>query len=132
MNPEDNKAIVRRLFDELWAGDVEAADRYYAPGPLRDGLKRFASALYLALPDWRATIDDLLADGDKVVVRWTARGTHLGDWGGTPATGRQVTTTGIDIERLVDGRIVEEDGVVDMLGFLEQIGAVGSGAEPDR
>jgi predicted ester cyclase len=127
MNSEGNKAVIRRLFEDVWTGDVEAADRYYAPGPLRDGLKKFATDLYVAVPDWRVTIDDLVAEGDKVVVRWTGRGTHLGEWNGSPATGNAVTTTGIDIERLVDGQIVEEDGEVDMLGFLRQVEpAVGS------
>ena len=121
MSLEDNKNVIRRLFADVWTGDVAAADRYYAPGELREGLKQFASDLYRAVPDWHVTIDDLVAEGDKVVVRWTGRGTHLGEWGGAPATGRAVTTTGIDIERLVDGRIVEEDGQVDMLGFLRQL-----------
>jgi predicted ester cyclase len=125
MSPEDNKAVIRQMFREVWTGDVAAADRYYAPGPLRDGLKEFASALYRAVPDWRVTIEDIVAEGDKVAVRWTGRGTHLGEWEGLAATGRAVTTTGIDIERLVDGCIVEEDGQVDMAGFLRQLESAG-------
>ena len=121
---EINKATIRRLFAEVWVGDVAAADRFYAPGPQLDGLKDFAAALYLAIPDWRVTIDDLVSEGDKVAVRWTGRGTHLGEWQGRPPTGRQVTTTGIDIERFADGKIVQEDGEVDMLGFLLQLGAL--------
>jgi predicted ester cyclase len=120
MSRDDNKDVIRRLFAEVWTGDIAAADRYYAPGPLRDGLKQFAAELYRAVPDWQATIDDLIAEGDKVVVRWTGRGTHLGPWEGLAATGRAVMTTGIDIERLVDGRIVEENGQDDMAGFLRQ------------
>jgi predicted ester cyclase len=121
MSGEDNKAIIRRLFAEVWTGDVAAADRYYAPGPLRDGLKQFATDLYRAVPDWTVTIDDLVSEGDKVAVRWTGRGTHLGEWNGAPPTGRPVSTTGIDIERFVDGLIVQEDGQVDLHGFLRQI-----------
>lgn len=123
MSEAENKAIIRRLFADVWTGDVAAADRYYAPGPLRDGLKEFATGLYQAVPDWTVTIDDLVCEGDKVAVRWTGRGTHLGVWNGTPPTGRPVSTTGIDIERLVDGLIVQEDGEVDMHGFLRQIEA---------
>ena len=125
MSPEDNKNVIRQLFGDVWTGDVAAADRHYAPGALRDGLKQFASALYRAVPDWRVTIEDMVAEGDKVAVRWTGRGTHLGDWEGFAATGRTVITTGIDIERLVDGRIVEEDGQVDMAGFLRQLEPAG-------
>ena len=121
MSAEENKEIVRRLFAEVWTGDVAGADRYYAPGPLRDGLKRFATELYRAVPDWTVTIDDLVSEGDKVVVRWTGRGTHLGEWNGAPPTGRPVSTTGIDVERFVDGQIVEEDGEVDTHGFLRQV-----------
>lgn len=121
MSGEENKAIIRRLFAEVWTGDVAAADKYYAPGPLRDGLKQFATDLYQAVPDWTVTIDDLVSEGDKVAVRWTGRGTHLGEWNGAPPTGQPVSTTGIDIERFVDGQIVQEDGEVDMHGFLRQI-----------
>jgi predicted ester cyclase len=131
MSGDENKATIRRLFAELWTGDIAAADRYYAPGPLRDGLKRFATDLYQAVPDWRVTIDDLVSEGDKVVVRWTGRGTHLGEWNGASPTGRPVSTTGIDIERFVDGQIVQEDGEVDMLGFLRQIEGGGSPTSSD-
>jgi predicted ester cyclase len=78
MSPEDSKNVIRALFRDVWSGDVAAADRYYAPGGLRDGLKEFAFALYRAVPDWRVTIDDMVAEGDKVAVRWNGRGTHLG------------------------------------------------------
>lgn len=121
MSAEGNTSIIRRLFAEVWTGDVAAVDRFYAPGPLRDGLKQFASDLYLAVPDWTVTIDDLVAEGDKVAVRWSGRGTHLGEWNGMPPTGRAVSTTGIDIERFSDGLIVQEDGEVDMHGFLRQL-----------
>ena len=127
MSLEDNKTVIRSLFADVWTGDVAAADRYYAPGSLLDGLKEFASDLYQAVPDWRVTIDDMVAEGDKVAVRWTGRGTHLGEWNGLAATGRTVMTTGIDIERMSDGLIVEEDGQVDMAGFLRQL----EPAQPD-
>lgn len=122
ISTDDNKAVIRQLFDELWgSGNVSAADRFYAPGPQLDGLKQFATDLYAAIPDWRVTIDELVAEDDKVVVRWTGRGTNLGSWDGGTPTGQPVTSTGIDIERLVDGMIVEENGEVDMLGFLRQL-----------
>lgn len=120
---DGNKAVIRRLFDELWGtGDVSSAERFYAPGPHLEELKAFATDLYAAIPDWRVTIDELVGEDDKVVVRWTGRGTNLGSWDGSAPTGLSVTSTGIDIERLVDGMIVEEHGEVDMLGFLRQLG----------
>jgi steroid delta-isomerase-like uncharacterized protein len=124
-----NKATIRRLFEEVWVGNPDAADAFYAAGPELEGLKAFARALYVAIPDWRVTIDDLIAEDDRVVVRWTGRGTHLGEWDGMPPSGRQVTTTGIDIEQMVDGRIVREDGEVDMLGFFRQLGAIAGPAD---
>jgi len=130
ISTDDNKAVIRQLFDELWGtGDVSAADRFYAPGPQLDGLKQFATDLYAAIPDWRVTIDELVAEDERVVVRWTGRGTSLGSWDGAPPTGRPVTSTGIDIERLVDGMIVEENGEVDMLGFLRQLDSVPEGGD---
>jgi steroid delta-isomerase-like uncharacterized protein len=125
MTIEANKARIRDLFDEVWTnGDVEAAGRFYAPGLTLDGLQDFARALYVAFPDWRATIDELVAEDDRVVVRWTGKGTHRGEWAGVAATDREVETTGIDVERFADGLIVEEHSNVDMLGFMQQLGAV--------
>ena len=127
MSVDANKAAIYRLFDEVWGrGDIPAASRFYAAGPTLDALQEFATALYLAFPDWRATIDDVVAEDDKVVVRWTGRGTHRGDWFGTAATNREIEISGIDVERFVDGLIAEEHGNVDMLGFMQQIGAVTS------
>ena len=121
----DHRATIRRLFEEVWTnGDADAAARFYAAGPTLDGLQDFTRALYAAFPDWHATIEELIVEGDNVVVRWTGRGTHRGEWAGVPATGRPVQTTGIDVERFVDGLIVEEHSNVDMLGFLRQIDAV--------
>ena len=125
MTIEGNKDQIRGLFDEVWTnGDVSAAARFYAPGSTLDDLQEFARALYAAFPDWHATIDELIAEGDRVVVRWTGAGTHRGAWAGVAATGQEVRTTGIDVERFEDGLIVEEHSNVDMLGFMEQIGAV--------
>lgn len=129
MGIEDNKDMIHRLFDEVWRnGEVDSAERFYAAGPILDDLQAFATGLYAAFPDWRATIDELVAEGDRVVVRWTGQGTHRGEWSGVAATNRQVTTTGIDVEHIVDGKIVDEHSNVDMLGFMRQIGALATPA----
>ena len=129
MGIEDNKDMIRRLFDEVWRnGEVDSVERFYAAGPILDDLQAFATGLCAAFPDWRATIDELVAEGDRVVVRWTGQSTHRGEWSGVAATNRQVTITGIDVEHFVDGKIVDEHSNVDMLGFMRQIGALATPA----
>jgi steroid delta-isomerase-like uncharacterized protein len=85
---------------------------------------RSAGALFrAAFPDWRSTVEDLIAADDMVVHRFTARGTHRGELMHIPATGRAVALSGINIFRLRDGKIVERWGVLDQLGFMQQLGA---------
>jgi steroid delta-isomerase-like uncharacterized protein len=80
--------------------------------------------MYEAFPDLNRPVDDLIAEGDKVVARWRAEGTHTGSFQGVPPTGRRASITGITIFRLRDGKIVEEWGESDMLGLLQQVGAL--------
>ena len=80
--------------------------------------------LFNAFPDIHFTIDDMIAEGDKVVVRFTVRGTHQGDYLGVPPTGKQFAVNGIAIHRIVDGREVEVWDCVDILGMLQQLGAI--------
>jgi len=135
---EDNKNLVRRLFQEFWNGsNLAIADKFIAAsfidqvpgrpaelpaGP--EGFKLWGSALHAAYPDTHYTIDDMLAEGDKVVSRWTAHGTHQGVLMGIPATGKQVTVTGITIDRIVDDQVVESWSIFDALGMLQQLGVV--------
>ena len=79
--------------------------------------------LFAAFPDWHTTIEDLIAEGDKVVVRMMQRGTHQGTFFGLAATGKQVTVAGIAIFRLRNGQIVEEWLITDQLGAMQQLGA---------
>jgi steroid delta-isomerase-like uncharacterized protein len=138
---ERNAAAVRRLYEDgMNRGDLAVADELLAPhctdnGRPRtaDDLKRALVAQQTAFPDWQLTIEDLLAVGDQVVVRWTGRGTHLGQYRGLAATGRPVTNRGITIWRLAAGKLVERWSAADALGVLEQLGAVSvpdGGARP--
>jgi predicted ester cyclase len=77
--------------------------------------------LLQAFPDLQITVEDMVAEGDKVAVRWRLRATHQGEFMGIPPTGNQVTMTGIDINRLEGGRLVERWGNEDMLGLLQQL-----------
>ena len=131
---ERNKDVIRRLLAEVDRGNLDVVDACYAPGyvdhtpsPLRglgtgrDGIRKAFTLFHQAFPDTRHTIEDLVAEGDRVVARISARGTHTGELFGHAPTGRVVTLTGIAIYRLVDGEIVErwaEQG----LGVLEQLG----------
>ena len=135
MSAEENKTIVHRA-EELWnTGNLAIADEVYAknfvnhdPGApdVRDleTYKGFIAAVRTGLPDFHVTIEDMIAEGDKVAGRWTASGTHLGELIGIPPTGKQATWTGMTIHRFAGGKIVEAWWSRDMLSFLIQIGVV--------
>ena len=78
----------------------------------------------LRIQHYRDTVDDLVAEGDKVVVRWTFRGTHPGEFQGVPPTGKQVTIIGISIFRIVGNKVVEDWTIIDLLGLLQQLGVI--------
>jgi steroid delta-isomerase-like uncharacterized protein len=132
---EQNKALVRRAVEQIWnQGNYAILDEFVtgdfvvrgsAPaedihGP--DGVTQFYSALRAAFPDLHFTIEDQVAEGDRVVTRWTASATHTGVFQGIPPTGKQVSLTGIDIDRIVNGKVVECWPKVDELGLLRQLG----------
>ena len=137
MSVEENKAIARRWLDEIWSkGSLVAINELCAtdfvwhrapPGvvPDREGYKQEnVTNLGASFADFHCTIEDMVAEGDKVAIRWTWRGTHKGEYMSIAPTGKQVTMTGINIIRIVGGKIVEEWGESDDLGFMEQLGAV--------
>jgi steroid delta-isomerase-like uncharacterized protein len=139
---ESNKAISRRVVEDIFnAGRLEVADEIVTPDyvghdpaspePIRgpEGLKRQVEGYRTAFPDVRLTIEDEIAEGDRVVTRWSARGTHEGELFGIPATGKQATVTGVTIDRIIDGRIVESWTNWDTLGLLQQLGAIPAMAE---
>ena len=138
MSTEKNKAVVRRFFDEVGnKGNVAAIDAFVSPNFVnhnprsdvtsdRDGFKQTWVRFRSVFPDWHTTVDDAIAEGDKVVVYVTTRGTHRGEFLGVPPTHKQITFRGINIFRIVDEHIVERWGVLDMYGLLEQLGALPS------
>jgi len=97
--------------------------------PTREGLVQLTAAFRQAFPDGRMALEDMLAEGDKVVTRKTFRGTHQGDLMGLPPTGRRVEIGLIDIVRVVDGKVVEHWNAVDNLGMLQQLGAIPASGE---
>jgi steroid delta-isomerase-like uncharacterized protein len=136
MAAEENKAIARRYIEEVWGkGDVAAerellapnfVDRHPVPGfpDNREGHHQTLVMFRNAFPDLRMSLEFLVAEGDKVVDHWTARATHQGDLMGMPATGKQITITGSDVLRIENGKIAEIWHEEDMLGMMQQLGAV--------
>ncbi len=136
MSAEEKKAIVRRLFEELWnQGKLDVADEIFATdyifhepvaGEVRgpEGFKQFVSMYRIAFPDLQFRIEDQIAEGDKIVTRWIATGTHKGELMGISPTSVQVTVTGIGIARTDGGKIVEFWDNYDALGMLQQLGVV--------
>jgi steroid delta-isomerase-like uncharacterized protein len=134
MSTEDNKALARHAYEALNQRNLALVDELCAPdivdynaSMIIQGLeayKQFLSMYLTASPDLYFTIEDQVAEGDKVVTRYTARGTHLGPFMGIPPTGKQVTVTGIGIIRVANGKIVEEWANGDNLGLLQQLGVI--------
>lgn len=132
---DQNKALMRRGIEEVWSqGKFDILDElvasdfvgHMAPvdnhGP--EGVKQYFSTLRAAFPDLHFTIEDQIAEGDRVATRWTARATHKGEFQGVPPTGRQGVVTGITISRVADGKVVEGWTNLDELGLLQQLGVI--------
>jgi steroid delta-isomerase-like uncharacterized protein len=128
---EANKQVVVRFVEEFWSkGNLAAADELLTPDviihePTVDGtagLKAFNAALRTAFPDWYSTPEELVAEGDRVVERWTGRGTQRGTFQSIPPSGKQVEVPGVVFYRIRDGKIAEFRGSFDMLSMLQQLG----------
>ena len=133
MSVEENRAIIRRGVEEGWnKGNLDIFDEIVASEVVHHnwrtrGLEAFKQAILadmIAYPDLQMTIEDMIAEGDKVVVRYTFRGTQQGETQGIPPTGKYVTVPGIFVCRCEDGKIAEEWDIWDELGLLRQLGAI--------
>jgi len=137
MDAQQNAAVARRFIEELFnqrnlavADEIIAADHTnhdpgtpgISDGP--EGAKQVVSLYSTAFPDVRLTIEDQFAQGDRVVTRWTGVGTHQGELMGIPPSGKQATVTGMQINRITNGKIAETWVNWDTLGLLQQIGAI--------
>jgi steroid delta-isomerase-like uncharacterized protein len=134
---EPNKKVVHRLFEEVWnKGNLPLADELFAPtyehhdastpdlgrGP--ESEKKRVTHYRTAFPDLRLTIEDIIAEGETVVARWSCRGAHNGDLSGIAPTGKQFTISGVTIARFANGKIVEGYVNWDALGLMQQLGVV--------
>ena len=139
MSTETNKATARRWFsDIITQGHLDVADEIFAAnhiihdphappagwpnGP--EGLKLVASVFGGGFRDWNISIEDQIAEGDRVASRWAASATHTGPVMGMPPTGKTVQVTGVNVARFADGKIVESWFNFDMLTLLQQLGAI--------
>jgi steroid delta-isomerase-like uncharacterized protein len=136
MSEAENKTVALRFNEEVWGrGDEAALEELLAPdfvehdplpgqSPDREGHRQILAAFRSAFPDLHVTTEDVVAEGEKVVSRWTARGTHQGELMGIAPTGNGVTIKGIDVLRVAGGRIVERWARSNDLELMQQLGAV--------
>lgn len=137
MSTAQNKELVRQMVEKVFnQGNVSQADEFLAPDFAereelppgiprdREGVKQLTTMLRNAFPDFKATIDDIVAEGDKVVIRQTWSGSHKGEFMGIPPTGRSISFGVIDIIRIADGKFVEHWGQMDSMSLMQQLGAI--------
>jgi len=134
MSLEENKTLLRSYMEEvLNKGNLNAVDRYYAPNcidhtappgtpPGVDGIKQLLTVTLSAFSDIQVTIEDIVAEDDKIVSRFTIQGTHTGEFMGIAPTGREITVMQISIDRIADGKIVEHWGLADQMALMQQLG----------
>lgn len=134
--PEDIKSPTRRFYAEMSAGNLGVIDELLAddfvdheelPGDLpqdKQGVKQFFTMLRTAFPDMRMEVEDLIAEGDKVVARISMTATQQGEFMGVPPSGRSVDVQIIDVMRIRDGQAREHWGIIDGMALMQQLGAV--------
>lgn len=135
MSLEQNKVVLTRFVEFLNTGDPAIADEVVAPDflerdpfpgqqPGREGLKAVILMIRVAFPDLEWLINEMVAEGETVASRFTWCGTHRGAFLGVPATGKQITVTGMVFDRVVEGQLVESQILMNTLGILMQLGAI--------
>jgi predicted ester cyclase len=117
-----NKAIVRRIYEDLWnKGNMAAADEIFARP---ESVKQYVRTFLAAFPDLQHTIEEMIAEGDTVMAHFSARGTHTGQWHTVAPTNKQIAYEGVTIAHVKNGKIMKHQTTWDTLGVLEQLGLV--------
>lgn len=140
MSVEQNKALFRRLVEEVFnKGNMSTIDEFLAPNFVerevlppgtpsgREGVKQLTMMFRTAFPDFNVSIDDMIAEGDKIVARTTWSGTQKGEFMGIPSSGKRVSFDVIDIIRISEGKGVEHWGVMDSSALMQQLGVIPAG-----
>ncbi|HJS20579.1 MAG TPA: ester cyclase [Anaerolineales bacterium] len=117
---DGTKELMRRIYEEMWnkANPAFAVELFERP----DGVEKFVSQFLLSFPDLQHSVEEMIAEGEHVAARFTARGSHLGAWMNFPATGRSIQYTGVTWARIAGGRIIEHHTWWDKAGLIKQIG----------
>jgi steroid delta-isomerase-like uncharacterized protein len=132
---EAHKALVQQFVEEFWnRGELDAANELMTRDAVihepvagtPENLKAVATMIRAAFPDWHSTVEEILVDGDRVVERWTGRGTHRGEFQGISPTGKSVAVPGVVFYRIVDGKIAEFRGQFDRMSLMQQLGVIPS------
>ncbi len=132
---EQNEVLIRQVLDLINDRDLDTAFEFYSPdytyhGPGgqelrgRDGIRGLWATFLTAFPDLHSTVDDVIVEGDKLVLRWTIQGTHTGEFLQIPASNSQMSLSVTEIFRIADGQLVEAWDQYDRLGLMEQIGGI--------
>jgi steroid delta-isomerase-like uncharacterized protein len=135
MSTEDNKAVIRRIIDSFNQKDAAILDEVCTPDFVshdpanpqvrsREDYKQWITGFFTAFPDLHFSLEDILAEGDRVAYRYTLRATHSGSWRSAAPTGKSITVTGISITRLRDGKSAELWSNTDALGLVQQLGLI--------
>ena len=135
MSTEENKAISRQMREAFDKGNWAVLDEFVAPNvvmhfagspePLnREAMEQMLKMFYAAFPDLHHTFEDQIAEGDKVVLRLTFRGTHQGEFQGIPPTGKKIEVAATVVDRIVDGKMVEHWSTMDNLSLMQQLGVI--------
>jgi steroid delta-isomerase-like uncharacterized protein len=134
MSTEENKALIHRMYAEVHnKGNLAVLDEVTATSfidhnlpsglpPGVDGIKQLFTSFHTAFPDFHVTVEDMIAEGDKVVSRLTMGGTHKDEFMGIPSTGKEMSVEVIDVLRIAGGKAVERWGIFDQLGLMQQLG----------
>lgn len=140
MSAEENKSLSRRFWEEVAdQRNLELANELFVPGYVhhdlglppqmqqsRDAYMQHLPMFYAAFPDFHITVEDMIAEGDRVATRWSFSDAHRGDLMGIPGTGKKVAASGTTIQRIADGKIVEGWTIFDVLGMMQQLGVAPS------
>lgn len=142
MSIDKNKALVRRVFEEMWhKGNLDFAEEVFTSDYIQHGMggpeeihgpegyKQNVATIRSAFPDFHVEIKDQIAEGDRVVTRYATSGTHRGEFMGVAPTGKRIETTAVGIDRFSGGKIVESWEQYDALGMLQQLGLIPSSGE---